>query len=268
MLEIIKSTSPAIPILLYGPPGIGKTDIVRSCFDYTEVVLASTMVEEDIAGLPYREGDYDHRTIPALFRNLEQSSLEGKTTCLFLDELDKARRSVADTLLTLIASRKVGKASLPKDTIIIAAANPSEFGGGDGISDAMRSRFCVVSAQPNIGDWVDWARNNFNSDKCLAAIDAIESGHIPLSDYAGEEMEKRITCPRTIAMMLRHIETNKSDNFTILKDMANGLFTQNTASRFMLSIQQAHARDGDVVLKSHSIRTNANNNSKKPPIRL
>lgn len=268
MLQMIQSASKHIPLLLVGPPGIGKTEIVRSTFDYTEVMLASTMVEEDIAGLPYRDGDYDYRTIPAMFRNIAQADAQGKTTCLFLDELDKSRRAVADTLLTLVASRKVGKAELPANTVIVAAANPPEFGGGDGISDAMRSRFCVVDAQPCIAGWSEWARDNFKSELSNAVIEAVEMGHIPLIDYAGEEMSKRITCPRTIAMMLRYIETEKETDYAVLNNLAVGLFTQNTASRFLLSIQKAHARDGDVVRKSHSVRTSSKITAKNDPIRL
>lgn len=268
MLKMIQNASSYIPLLLVGPPGIGKTDIVRSNFDYTEVMLASTMVEEDIAGLPYREGEYDYRTIPSMFRNLSEASNQGKTTCLFLDELDKSRRAVADTLLTLVASRKVGKAELPSGTVVIAAANPPEFGGGDGISDAMRSRFCVVDAEPCISGWTKWARDNFRSERSHAVINAVEMGHIPLIDYAGEEMQKRITCPRTIAMMLRYIEASKEIDDSVLGNLTTGLFTQNTASRFMLSIRQASARDTDVVDKSHSVRTSSKETSKKPPIRL
>lgn len=268
MLQMIQSANNHIPLLLVGPPGIGKTEIVRSNFDYTEVMLASTMVEEDIAGLPYRDGDYDYRTIPAMFRNLSEANLQGKTTCLFLDELDKSRRAVADTLLTLVASRKVGKAALPVDTVIIAAANPPEFGGGDGISDAMRSRFCVVDAQPCISGWSKWARDSFKSARSNAVIDAVEMGHIPLVDYAGEEMQKRITCPRTIAMMLRYVESEQEMDDAVLSNLTYGLFTQNTASRFMLSIQKASARDEDIVRKSHSVRTSSKAIAKNSPIRL
>ena len=73
MLHMIENANCHAPLLLIGPPGIGKTEMVRGNFDYTEVMLASTMVEEDIAGLPYREENYDYRTIPAMFRNLQKA---------------------------------------------------------------------------------------------------------------------------------------------------------------------------------------------------
>src|SRR6267142_4440705 len=110
--EIIKCAK--LPILMIGAPGIGKTARVLQAFDHVEVLLASAMVEEDIAGLPYKDKNgIEHRTVPCAIHNLYLADKEGKTTCLFLDEMDKARRSVADTLLTLVQSRRVGNNKLP-----------------------------------------------------------------------------------------------------------------------------------------------------------
>lgn len=267
MLEILQAATSYIPLLLYGAPGIGKTEIVRQHFDHTELVLTSTMVEEDIAGLPFRDGDYDYRTIPAIFRNIEEADKAGKTTCVFLDELDKSRRSVADTLLTFVASRSMGRASLPDKTVIIAAANPPIFGGGDGISDAMRSRFCVVDAQPDVRRWCEWARASFEGVHSHAIIQAIESGDVPLVDIAGEEMDKRITCPRTLTMLMRHIETRGMENMDCVKTLADGLLTANAASRLLLALNSL-ARDTDVVSKSRSVRSGYLQNKKHNPIRL
>lgn len=266
MLEIVQSSSSHVPVLFCGPPGIGKTEIIKSHFDYTEVMLVSAMVEEDIAGLPYREGDFDFRTIPAPFFNLAKAHREGKTTCLFLDELDKARRSVADTLLTLVASRKIGRNELPANTVIIAAANPPEFGGGDGIGDAMRSRFSVINAEPDVIRWIEWARKNFNSANAVSIIDNIENGNIPFIDIAGEEMQKRITCPRTLTMIIQYVETGHA-NQSVVKKLADGLLTANSASRMMLALQ-ASPRDADVVHKSRSIRASVESTNKNGPIRL
>src|SRR5882757_9524415 len=202
--------SNAVPTLLVGPPGAGKTASVLASFDYVEVTLASTLTEEDIGGLPYRKRDFDYRTVPAMFRRLHEADAEGKSTALFLDELDKARRSVADTLLTLIASRKVGAGVLPEKTCIIAAANRPELGGGDGISDAMISRFCVLDYVPDPSRWAKWASIKYRTLVAAEVIRAVKIGEIPIIDIAGEGLSRRITSPRTLAMALALIEENKS----------------------------------------------------------
>lgn len=247
-----------VPVLFVGAPGVGKTAIVRQLFDHAEIILTSTMVEEDIAGLPYREGEYDYRTIPALFRRLEEADNKGKTTCLFLDEIDKARRSVADTLLTLIASRKVGNATLPEKTCIVAAANPPEFGGGDGVSDAMQSRFSVVDFIPSVSGWVKWARGEFKTAPVLRAIENIEKGIIPIIEAVGEGFEKRISSPRTITLALNFLEINGAgDGFEMI---TKGLLTANVAS---LVISAAKIIDNDVLKKSISTKMKAHKFSNK-----
>ena len=219
--------STKIPTLLVGPPGAGKTADVLASFDYVEVCLASTLVEEDIGGLPYRDGVYDYRTTPAMFRRLYEADAAGKTTALFLDELDKARRSVADTLLTLIASRKVGGGELPARTAIVAAANPPEFGGGDGISDAMISRFCVVDYIPSPAKWADWAEGIYTSAKALRIIERVRTSEIPIIDIVGDSLARRITSPRTLAMALTMIDEGRAESI-------GGLLTAGVASQVKL----------------------------------
>lgn len=250
-----------VPVLLISPPGVGKTAIISGSFDHAEVLLTSTMVEEDIAGLPYREGAYDCRTIPSLFRRLIEADSLGKTTVLFLDELDKARRSVADTLLTLVASRRVGEVSLPINTCIVAACNPPEYGGGDGISDAMISRFSVIDFVPSVKKWCEWADSVFENDACKRIIEAVMVGEIPLIDCVGEGLQKRISSPRTISLAMGFLEERGfSQDF---EAVARGLLTANVAS---MVISAAGKIQNDVMEKSISIKIKAfkNLNAVKP----
>lgn len=260
-LDMENLFSPEIPVLLVGAPGIGKTAQVKAHFSHAEVMLTSTLVEEDISGLPYREGEYDYRTVPAMFRRLHEADLAGKTTVLFLDELDKARRAVADTLLTLVASRCVGSAKLPERTCIVAAANPPEFGGGDGISEAMQSRFSTIDYEPDIEAWCYWANEKFLNESAKSVIGAVKNGELPIFDLTGTGLDRRISSPRTLTMALHSIEKYGAGK-AIFELLIRGLLTPSVASQFLhivsnekndvLSKATAMAKRGYVKSKNFS----------------
>lgn len=260
---MINMFCPKVPILFVGAPGTGKTAKVKSHFDYSEVILTSTLTEEDIGGLPYRDGDYDYRTTPAIFRRLHDADKNGKTTVLFLDELDKARRSVADTLLTLIASRKVGNSELPSNTCIVAAANPPEFGGGDGISEAMQSRFSTIEYIPDIKEWVKWARENYPFDYISNIINAIDKMEIPIFDVIGEGLNRRITSPRTISMAIESLIFNNNNKNDHIEMIIKGLLTPASASHILHLVNH---QSNDVLDKSISSVTISNNKKINKPI--
>ncbi|NKJ21977.1 AAA family ATPase [Dyella sp. SG609] len=256
--------SPDVPILLIGPPGVGKTASVQAHFDHAEVVLTSTLVEEDIAGLPYREGEYDYRTIPSIFRRLQEASDKGQSTVLFLDELDKSRRAVADTLLTLVASRRVGNASLPNKTCIVAAANPPEFGGGDGISDAMMSRFSAIDYMPDVCAWSEWADKQFASNEAKMVISSVRNGELAIFDMVGEGLSKRITTPRTLTMALKVLERTGTDEG--FDSIMRGLLTPASASQILHIV--THTRN---EVMNHSImnaRSGVSKNKNRPVLRV
>ena len=216
-----------LPILYLGAPGIGKTAIVESKFDHIEKVLLSTKREEDVAGRPYRDGHKERTTMPEMFESLESADKKGMTTCLFLDEIDKARQEVADTLLTLVQSRKIGMWKLPENTKIIAAANPPEWGGGDGVSMAMQSRFSVINFKPDVSLWCEWARKKFKDKRLHKFISKIESGECPLLETTGEGWTWRLTCPRSLDNAMQAVFMYNGDE---LLDVISGLLTPNAAS--------------------------------------
>lgn len=216
-----------IPILFVGPPGVGKTAFVRSSYDYCEVLLLSTMTEEDIGGLPFRDGLKELRTIPPFIERLKTNNAVRK--CLFLDELDKGRREVADTLLTLITHPE--HFGIPDNIDIVAAANPPEWGGGDGISDAMLSRFSVCQFVPNLIFFCDYIQKKYGISDNI--IELFSNGTIPLLDVTGEGLSKRITCPRTLEMAFSTLAHNGSMLSLSKESIINGLLTPVAASNLL-----------------------------------
>ena len=226
-----------IPRLLVGAPGSGKTATVRASYEYTEVLLLSSCTEEDIAGLPYRDGEHECRTIPTFIERLKKEA-KTKKVCLFLDELDKARREVADTLLTLITHPQ--EFGIPDGVDIWAAANPPEWGGGDGISQPMLSRFAIINYKPDIEKWVTLTKTKFSELPFIDTfLEKISIGEIPLMESAGEGLDFRITCPRTWHLALEAVRSNQID-------LLPGLLTPNSATGLIACLSQGQNRIDEI----------------------
>lgn len=239
-----------IPILYIGAPGIGKTAKVKQQYNHCEILLLSSCCEEDIAGLPYREGNKEKRTLPKFVENINNVP-ENETCCLFLDEIDKSRREVADTLLTLIINPRFF--GIKRDIDIVAAANPPEWGGGDGISQAMQSRFAVINASVDVAQWAEWARMNYKSELVHKSIEMFESNMMPLLEYTGEGYDFRLTCPRTIELAWIALSNNQFD-------LVKGLVTPNVASGLI----DLFKKEEDLVqLQSRFVAYSALKNKKK-----
>lgn len=244
-----------IPILEVGPPGIGKTARVLAQYDHVEVLLLSACTEEDIAGLPYREGDCERRTQPPFIERLRAGT---GTKCLFLDELDKARREVADTLLSTIQDPQ--RFGIPPGTDIRAAANPPEWGGGDGISKAMLSRFSVVRAIPDVKAWAAWARTKYpDVAGVLRSVERVLAREIPLMESVGEEYDWRLTCPRTIERAWQAIIAGR-------EDLVAGLLTPNAATGILACFTNMDAVQA--AARSVGSRAQVSREATKKPLRV
>lgn len=216
----------SLSVLYVGPPGIGKTSIIKQTFEHTEVLLLSSATEEDIAGIPYHKNGIEYRTSPAWVERLKKADKEGKTTCLFLDELDKARREVADTMLTLVVSKE--QFGVPSATFLRAAANPPEWGGGDGISDPMISRWSVVPftmTEERVNDQLQFWENRYRNTPAQQCIEPLleiieKQGWVQIT---GEGLNRRIASPRTITMALDAVNEGQ-DVETIVNGLLPSVF--------------------------------------------
>ena len=240
-----------IPTLYIGAPGIGKTAKIQAQYDYCEILLLSSCCEEDIAGIPYRDDNKERRTVPRFIENINKIS-NNKTVCLFLDEIDKARREVADTLLTLITNPK--HFGIAREIDIVAAANPPEWGGGDGISKAMQSRFSVIKAGIDLFAWENWARKSYPDPRIIKSIEMIVMGEIPILESNGENYDFRLTCPRTIELAWKALLSGKDY-------LVSGLLTPNAATGLLLAFKQNSENKDRLQEISRSIASKSKSNN-------
>lgn len=249
------------PVLYVGAPGTGKTAMVKSQYDHCEILLMSSQVEEDIAGIPYRDGAFEKRTIPLWLQRILKADSERKTTCLFLDELDKARREVTDTILTLIVSPEYF--GIPQDTDIVAAANPPEWGGGDGISMPMLSRFSIIDYKPDFQKWLKYMLEKYENNPLVVEImKGFENLNVPFLETTGDGYNWRLTCPRTIDMAITALLRNEY----LVEKKIKGLLTPNVSS-YLLAFLLPKSEKG-IVETQEICRTVSTKRKYLNPIRI
>lgn len=160
------------PVMLWGPPGVGKSQIIAQVARRFEVPLIdlrlSQMEASDLRGLPFRQGDEVHWATPAM---LPHAVRHGPAGFLFLDEITSAPPSVSAAAYQLILDRALGDYQLPSGWAIVAAGNRQ---GDRGVTYAMpaplANRFTHYNVVPHLEDWIDWALDHAIDERLIAFL--------------------------------------------------------------------------------------------------
>jgi hypothetical protein len=136
-----------IPTILWGGPGEGKTSVVTATAAelglHLEVVLASVREPTDFAGLPVVNAGRVSLAPPDWAQRMVEAGERGDRPAVFFDEVSCAAPATQAALLRVCCDRVVGDLALPRDTVILAAANPASI-AADGweLAPPMANRFC------------------------------------------------------------------------------------------------------------------------------
>ena len=160
------------PVMLWGPPGVGKSRIVAQIAQAHRVPLIdirlSQMEPTDLRGIPFRNGARVEWSVPAL---LPEESRHGVHGILFLDEITSAPPTVTAAAYQLILDRRLGEYHVPEGWAIFAAGNRY---GDRGVTYVMPSplanRFTHYEIEPHLDDWVGWAHSSGIDERVIGFL--------------------------------------------------------------------------------------------------
>lgn len=161
------------PLLLMGPPGIGKTAVVAQAAAEAGVGLVSyTMTHhtrQSAIGLPHIETrvyrgeavgvtEYTLSEIVAsVYACMERTGKEEGV--LFLDEINCVSETLAPTMLQFLQNKTFGNHRIPEGWLIVAAGNPPGYNRSVREFDMVTlDRVRQLDIAPELEPWMDYAR--------------------------------------------------------------------------------------------------------------
>ena len=160
LLELLSTLPSDRTPFIWGPPGIGKSALVRAAaarLDLPCVVLLGTqLAPEDLIGVPrLREvasGRFATEFCPP------GAILRSSPFVLFIDELNSAVPDVQKAFYSLILDRRLGDYELPAGSRVMAAGNRVEDRAlVRPMATALANRLIHVALEPNVDAWLSWA---------------------------------------------------------------------------------------------------------------
>jgi len=154
-----------INLYIEGPAGVGKSEITKQVCKRLDIPLYQHRLADcepsDLRGLPIVAGhDADGKPLMKFSRPVDIPPSQGQCAW-FLDEMNRANRSVMNTVLQATDSNKrVGDHKLSQDMVVIAAGNPTSDSAYDvGELDlALNNRFLHVIVDYNVDAIADYAK--------------------------------------------------------------------------------------------------------------
>ena len=223
------------PIFLWGPPGIGKSDIVHQIGGEMDAhvidIRLSLWEPTDIKGIPYFDSNSGTMVwgAPSELPNKEFAD-QFPHVILFLDEMNSAAPSVQAAAYQLILNRRVGQYKLPDNVLIVAAGNrESDKGVTYRMPAPLANRFVHLEMRVDFDDWAQWATNNRIHKDVVGYCTFAKKD---LYDFDPKSASRSFATPRSWSFVSELLEDDDCNDET-LTDLISGAIGDGLAIKFM-----------------------------------
>jgi len=223
------------PIFLWGPPGIGKSDIVAQITNslpnsHLIDVRLSLWEPTDIKGIPYFNSNANTMSwAPPSELPSEEFAAQYDNIVLFLDEMNSAAPAVQAAAYQLILNRKVGTYTLPDNVLIVAAGNrEADKGVTYRMPAPLANRFIHLEMSVSFDDWFQWSvNNNIHKD----VVGYLTFAKKDLYDFDPKSPSRSFATPRSWSFVSELLEDELDENTTT--DLVSGAVGEGLAVKFM-----------------------------------
>ena len=233
--SLLKAFSKKRPLFLWGPPGIGKSelvaDIAQELGGYMIDLRLGQMEPTDIRGIPFYNKDSGKMdwAEPVDLPTKEFAS-QYPIVVLFLDEMNSAAPSVQAAAYQLILNRRSGKYFLPDNVVMVAAGNrESDKGVTYRMPTPLANRFIHQEMRVDFASYQEWAvNNNIHKD----VVGYLSFAKQDLYDFDPKSASRAFATPRSWTFVSQLLEDEDGDDDTVMNLIA-GTVGEGLAVKFM-----------------------------------
>jgi len=233
--SLLKAFSKKRPLFLWGPPGIGKSelvaDIAQELGGYMIDLRLGQMEPTDIRGIPFYNKDTGKMDwAEPVDLPTEEFASQYPLVVLFLDEMNSAAPSVQAAAYQLILNRRVGKYFLPDNVVLVAAGNrESDKGVTYRMPTPLANRFIHQEMRVDFASYQEWAvNNNIHKD----VVGYLSFAKQDLYDFDPKSASRAFATPRSWTFVSQLLEDEDGDDDTVMNLIA-GTVGEGLAVKFM-----------------------------------
>ena len=233
--SLLKAFKTRRPLFLWGPPGIGKSELVADLAEelggHMIDLRLGQMEPTDIRGIPFYNKDLGKMDwAPPVELPDEELASQYPVVVLFLDEMNSAAPSVQSAAYQLILNRRVGKYRLPDNVVMVAAGNrESDKGVTYRMPTPLANRFLHQEMKVDFASYQEWAvKNNIHKD----VVGYLSFSKQDLQDFDAKSASRAFATPRTWTFVSELLQDDDGDDDTLMNLIA-GTIGEGLAVKFM-----------------------------------